>query len=185
VIVGDGCGLFGGEGGESRASRARGHRHQRILRRAFSDGRGMAVAARVRMHLSQIMSTPVETIAADDSVATARARFALNGIHHLVVVRDGDVVGVLSTADLGPWVYSEAEQELPVADCMETPVCATPATTIEQAANLLVGHSASCLPVLKHGRLTGVVTITDLLQLLGRGAERPAQSARRWRRTPR
>lgn len=133
------------------------------------------------MRLSEIMNTPVETIAADASVATARARCALNGIHHLVVTRDGDVVGVLSTTDLDPWIGAESEEALAVKDVMDAPVLeATPATTVRQAASLLLGHHASCLPILNNGRLAGVVTVTDLLRLLARGGERPSPASQRW-----
>jgi acetoin utilization protein AcuB len=59
-------------------------------------------------------------------------------------------------------------------------VTARPETTLRQAANLLRGRTIGCLPVLEEGRLLGIVTTTDLLELIGRGAERPVAKSRRF-----
>jgi hypothetical protein len=42
------------------------------------------------------------------------------------------------------------------------------------------GRSICCLPVVEKDRLVGIVTTTDLLDLIGRGAERPIPKTRRW-----
>jgi hypothetical protein len=36
------------------------------------------------------------------------------------------------------------------------------------------------LPVLEDGKPVGIVTTTDLLELLGRGSERPIEHSTRW-----
>jgi CBS domain-containing protein len=59
-------------------------------------------------------------------------------------------------------------------------VTAAPTTTIREAANLLRGHTVGCLPVLDRGRPVGIVTITDLLELIGRGVEKPVATSVRW-----
>jgi CBS domain-containing protein len=59
-------------------------------------------------------------------------------------------------------------------------VTATPETTIRQAANLLRGRTIGCLPVLYGDKPVGIVTTTDLLDLVGRGAERPIERSTRW-----
>ena len=53
------------------------------------------------------------------------------------------------------------------------PVSVGPATTLRQAANLMRGHTIGCLLVVEKGKLVGLVTTTDLLDQLGRGATRP------------
>jgi CBS domain-containing protein len=61
-----------------------------------------------------------------------------------------------------------------VADLMATDVVsATPATTLPQAANLMRGHTIGCLLVVEDEELVGLVTTTDVLDQLGRGATRP------------
>jgi acetoin utilization protein AcuB len=57
---------------------------------------------------------------------------------------------------------------------------ATPSMTVRQAANLLRGRTIGCLPVLEGGKPVGIVTTTDLLDLIGRGAERPIARSIRW-----
>ena len=54
---------------------------------------------------------------------------------------------------------------------MSSPVVtASASTTVADAAKLLPGHAVGCLPVTERGRPIGIVTIADLLTLLGKGA---------------
>jgi CBS domain-containing protein len=52
------------------------------------------------------------------------------------------------------------------------PICVDPRTPVRRAANLLRGRSIGCLPVVDSGQLIGIVTISDVLELVGRGARR-------------
>jgi CBS domain-containing protein len=40
------------------------------------------------------------------------------------------------------------------------------------------GRSIGCVPVVDRDRLVGIVTVSDLLEVLGRGIERPGRKAR-------
>jgi acetoin utilization protein AcuB len=52
---------------------------------------------------------------------------------------------------------------------MTAPVAtAAPDTTVREAANLLRGRHIGCLPIVEDGRLVGIVTVADLLDLLAR-----------------
>lgn len=128
------------------------------------------------MRLGDIMSTPVFTISQRAGVAEAEATMREKGVRHLVVLDGRDVAGVLSRRDLG-----EAGRGEGVAGAMSrTVVTASPRTTVREAANLLRGHTVGCLPVMDKGRLVGMVTISDLLTLLGQGVERPVPRSTRW-----
>jgi CBS domain-containing protein len=59
-------------------------------------------------------------------------------------------------------------------------VSAAPDLTVRQAANKLRGRVIGCLPVIDGKKLTGIVTFSDLLELLGRGAVRPVERGERW-----
>jgi acetoin utilization protein AcuB len=113
----------------------------------------------------------------------------LEGIHHLVVLREHMVVGVISQRDLGSAHGTSMCEGKTVGDLMtHYAVTATPNTTVCQAANLMRGRAIGSLPILDRGRLVGIVTVSDLLELLGSGLERPvAQVTRRTlrRRGPR
>jgi acetoin utilization protein AcuB len=103
-------------------------------------------------------------------------------IHHIVVVdTDGKVEGIVSERDLGGRHGSSVRSKLTIGELMTSPVVtATPDTTVREAANLLRGRSIGCLPVVRRKRAIGMVTIADLLELIGRGAERPVPKSTRW-----
>jgi acetoin utilization protein AcuB len=121
------------------------------------------------------MTHKVETVSPEESVDTAIRRMRSAKIRHLVVVRGRKVLGVLSDRDLGLGTRES------VVDVMtEHAISASPDMTIRKAANLLRGRSVGCLPVMEGGKLVGIVTTTDLLERIGRGAERPISRGKRW-----
>ncbi len=121
------------------------------------------------------MSKNVETISYDNTAELAWDRMRQAKIHHLVVTRGKEVVGVVSTRDLGGDRGAVVRRNQIVADLMVTkPVTATPTTTVREAANLLRGRSIGSLLIFENGKVVGIVTITDLLELIGRGSERSA-----------
>lgn len=133
------------------------------------------------MRLKEIMSSPVETATLDESADEAYDRMRLRRIHHLVVVDGKAIVGVLSERDLGGRKGASLRKGRAVADVMTEGVhTAAPTTTVREAANLLRGHVIGCIPVVERGKLVGMVTIADLLELIGRGAERPVAQGKRW-----
>src|SRR5690606_25269060 len=87
---------------------------------------------------------------------------------------DGHLVGVVSERDLGGTGPASPAGDPLVRDVMSTDVVsAAPATTLRQAANLMRGRTVGSLPVLEGDKVVGLVTVTDLLSQLGRGAVRP------------
>src|SRR5690348_3812858 len=128
----------------------------------------------VRMRLGDIMSADVFTIGPDEPVGAAWREMRRHRIRHLAVAEDGDLVGVVSERDLGGGKEPPPARNRTVRDIMTTPPgSVAPATTLRQAANRMRGHTIGSLLVVDHGKLVGVVTTTDLLDLLGRGATRP------------
>jgi acetoin utilization protein AcuB len=132
------------------------------------------------MRLNDIMETAVDTVEASASADSAWQRMRSRRIHHLVVMNGGTVAGIISDRDLGGSRGSDVRDGREVRDLM-TPsvVAARPATTVRQAANLMRGRSIGCLPIIENGALRGIVTVTDLLELIGKGAERPTARAQR------
>ncbi|MCA9678385.1 MAG: CBS domain-containing protein, partial [Myxococcales bacterium] len=136
------------------------------------------------MRISEIMSKDVVKTGPGRSIGEARELMARRHIHHLVVVDGARVVGVVSDRDIGKARdTSRTVRDLMVPDV----VAARPTTTVRQAANLLRGRTIGCLPVFDGDHLVGIVTTTDLLDLIGRGAERTVPESKRWtmrRRAP-
>jgi len=134
------------------------------------------------MRLTDIMSAGVLTVTPETPAETAWEMMREQSIHHLVVVDDRRrVVGIASAGDLGGRRRNAPNPRDVVADFMNAPVvCADEDTTVRSAANLLRGHAIGCLPVLRDGTLVGIVTLSDMLELLGRGAEKPTARAERY-----
>src|SRR5262245_56103622 len=134
------------------------------------------------MRLAEVMTTPVETLPSSTSADEAWEQMRLHRIRHIVVIdADGKVEGVVSERDLGGRHGAELRDGKSVGDLMTaTVVTATPDTTVREAANLLRGHTIGCLPVVQKRRPVGMVTVSDLLALIGRGAERLVVKIKRW-----
>jgi acetoin utilization protein AcuB len=129
------------------------------------------------MRLKDIMTTTVESVRPGDTLERAQARMRLGRFHHLVVIDHRQVVGILTEAALQ---VRQAEGVARVEDAMSRHVVTgTPEMTVRQAANLMRGRAEGALPVIDGPRLVGIVTVTDLLDLLGRGVARPAPKQRR------
>jgi len=130
------------------------------------------------MRVEEIMTRRVETISAGLPVGAAIERMRQKRIRHLVVMQEGRLAGIVSDRDMGSVDPASAPN---VEQVMTAPaVSATPDMTVRKAANLLRGRSIGCLPVVEEGDLVGIVTTTDLLERIGRGAERPISRGKRW-----
>jgi acetoin utilization protein AcuB len=134
------------------------------------------------MRLMEIMTTDVQTVAPEEDAEKAFQRMRTQRIRHLVVMDGRQVVGVVSERDMGGPRGGGLRRGRTVRELMsEQAVTASPTTTVRQAANLLRARTIGCLPVVEDGKLVGIVTLTDLLELLGRGAQLSPTATSRYR----
>ncbi|HSE00285.1 MAG TPA: CBS domain-containing protein [Burkholderiales bacterium] len=132
------------------------------------------------MRLKDIMTDRVVTIGPDEPADAAWSRMQRDRIRHLVVVEGRRLVGVISERDLGGPAGGNVRRGRYVRDLMAQNVAtADPDTTLREAANLMRGRLIGSLPVLRKGRVAGIVTATDVLDALGRGFTRPVSAATR------
>src|SRR3990172_8443400 len=90
-----------------------------------------------------------------------------------------DVVGILSDRDTGSGVGADVRAGRTVADLMTRQVVTVRANdTIRALVNVMRGRTIGCAPVVEGKRLVGIVAVSDLLRLLGRGIDRPAKPSR-------
>jgi acetoin utilization protein AcuB len=115
--------------------------------------------------LRDIMSSDVATTVPSESAQVAWERMRERGLHHLVAVLDGEVVGVISSNDLGGTHRSTSRRVGRVVGELMTSgvLTASPNATIRDAAKLMLGESIGCLPILERGKLAGIITVSDLL----------------------
>jgi CBS domain-containing protein len=133
------------------------------------------------MRVQDVMTEPVQTVPPALDADEAWSLMRVKGIHHLVVTELGGVVGVLSDRDIGGRRGASIRKNRAVRDLM-TPrvVTVAPETPVRKAANMMRGRSIGCLVVTRAGRPTGIITVADLLELIGRGLQKPVAETRRW-----
>jgi CBS domain-containing protein len=125
------------------------------------------------MRVNEVMTKTVKTIAPTATGEDAWNVMRVNRIHHLVVTNGRSVVGVLSDRDSGGPRGAAVRANNAVADLMTAPaVTVEPTATVRQAANVMRGRSIGCLVVVESGHAVGIVTVSDLLELVGRGLDR-------------
>ncbi|WP_242342787.1 CBS domain-containing protein [Anaeromyxobacter terrae] len=133
------------------------------------------------MRIGEIMTREVRTVGPGQSADDAYQSMRLHGIRHLVVMDGRRVVGIVSERDLGGGRGGAVRAGRTVEELMARHVAtAAPETTIRQAANLLRGRTIGCLPVVDDSKLVGIVTVTDLLELVGE-VTRKASTDARWK----
>lgn len=128
------------------------------------------------MQIAEIMKRRVATVEMDDTLEMVRDLLQAAPFHHLLVVEEGCLVGLLSDKDLykalSPYLESQGENQRD-RDTLQRRVhqvmtrqliTATPDMSVNEATELLLHHAVSCLPVLEQGVLCGIVTWRDLLR---------------------
>jgi acetoin utilization protein AcuB len=130
------------------------------------------------MIVEDVMQTSVTTITPKTPLAEAVRLVRRRGIRHLPVVQDHALVGIVSDRDLKRAAAASPETpqvrslpEAPPVDEIMTRAVITVGRTfpIEEAARLMVTEKVSALPVTEGGRLIGIITETDVLELFVRG----------------
>lgn len=133
--------------------------------------------------LSEIMSRSLITVDKNASLRRARRILDRHRIRHLLVMDGKRLVGIVTDRDLrqaapsskSPLTTREREEfmdELKVAEVMSRKlITASPDTTVREAARVMVSEKIGCLPVVNGNQLVGIVTETDLLEVLVRGEE--------------
>ena len=129
------------------------------------------------MLVGEIMTEDVLTVDMDDTLRTVNQIFHKKNFHHLLVVRDKKLTGVISDRDfikyVSPFLHSLSEREqdrstlnTKVHQIMSRdPVTVTRETTVDDASKLLLKHNISCLPVVTdNGEIKGIVTWKDFLR---------------------
>jgi acetoin utilization protein AcuB len=128
------------------------------------------------MKVKDWMTAKVVTVSPATSVRKAFALMKQNGFHHLPVVKDEKVVGIVTDRDLRrpniSDVFKEWDElyrlgeEISVEDVMTTPaITVTPDTDLLTTASMLVEKKINALPVVSpEGKLTGIITTVDFLK---------------------
>lgn len=137
------------------------------------------------MRVTDLMQTKVLTVEEDDLIDRVFFLLHYEKIRHLPVVnRKGEIVGIVSDRDLykamGPKENSNVIESRgdhtalhvvshKVRHIMHRHIYSIgPNDKVSEAAAILVKHRIGALPVLKNGKLIGIITTTDLLRALSK-----------------
>lgn len=120
-------------------------------------------------HVRDIMNKHVVTIEQDSSVLDAARLLKEKDVSFLVIVKDGNPVGVLSERDIVRRLAAEDKQasKVRVYEIMSPKFrWVEPTTEIEDAVQKMLNNNIRRLIVLENGKLVGVITQTDLTGFL-------------------
>ena len=144
------------------------------------------------LRVSDIMTADLVTLEEHEDLSLADSIMALGRIRHLPVVTDGALVGLVTHRDIlashaarpqaGDSVAeataeTAARRRVLAGDIMTREVrTVSPETTVLDAARIIHEHKLGCLPVVDGGKLVGIVTEADFVQLVIRGLEAEADA---------
>lgn len=134
--------------------------------------------------VSRIMTEAVVVIEIDRPISEALSCFLQYPIHHLPVVREGRLVGMLSSTDLMKVEYfaprgaldraSWLDSKFSIEQIMRTPVVSrSPSASLEEVANLIIDSGCHSVTIVDDaGHVLGIVTTTDIILSLLHGPPR-------------
>ncbi len=123
------------------------------------------------MNVKDIMSSPVFTIAPEETVAHARKLMLKHKISTLIVAEKEEMIGIVTKTNLGkrlaqaePMWRRRPIDKIPVSMVMhEDPITIYPGATIAQASELMIENGINSLAVVNR-EVVGIITGTDIMK---------------------
>ena len=122
--------------------------------------------------IDAIMSTDLITLAPADTVAEARNLMHTHRIHHLPVVEEDKLIGLVTLTNVLAATDSflrDSENRIHANEVCVKDIMVTDIATIDehaslrQAALFIEKHQIGCLPIVTDGKLRGIITDTDFV----------------------
>ncbi len=121
--------------------------------------------------VQDVMSKLVVTVEESSSGYDIVREMMNRDIGCIVVTKGSEVVGIVTKGDiLRETIMKKADpQRTPASEIMSRPVVKIdPGATLEEATEVMSKNNVSKLPVVKDGKLVGIVTSSDLIRKEGR-----------------
>jgi CBS domain-containing protein len=126
------------------------------------------------------MTTGIVTVSPETPAADAARLMRGRRIHHLLVKNGSIRMGIVSDRDLGGRLSATATGHRTVGSLMSPDVVTVDVNaTVRQIANVMRGRSIGCVVVADGDRTVGLITVSDLLELIGRGVTHPVEYRQR------
>lgn len=164
---------------------------EKIARRGHHVSREYRVDPFDLLRVSQVMTTPVQTLPADWTVAQAIAHFTTAQPVHTsypVVDAQGAVLGEVTRADSLAWALDEDQSARTLGEALQGRelIFGHPEELASQLADRMALSGAGRVPILDraNGRLVGIVGRKDLFRSRARRLREESQRTAYFRRTP-
>ncbi|GAA4882537.1 DUF294 nucleotidyltransferase-like domain-containing protein [Ferrimonas pelagia] len=117
--------------------------------------------------VKSVMASPAASIGPELTVQAAAKQMQAKRISCLLVVQEGQLVGILTDRDLRNRILAEGKGcDTRIAQVMTTPpLSVNPATLVFEAMLIMSRHNIHHLPVVDKGEPVGVVTSTDMIRM--------------------
>ena len=136
------------------------------------------------MKVSEIMTSNPVTVGLDDPLSVVKDIFDQSRFHHLLVIDEGKLLGVVSDRDLlrsiscniGTNVYTPKDLDTLKKRVHQIvsrkPITLSPEATIDDAVNVFNNHRISCIPIVNdEGVAVGILTWRDIMKNFKRVCE--------------
>jgi predicted transcriptional regulator len=121
-----------------------------------------------RVPLKEVMRGNPTTIEAEATVAKAAARMCRDEVGSCIVLSGNIPIGIVTEQDMNCKVVAKdlKPSSIYVREIMSTPLITIESDmTVGEAAQMMVRHRVRRLPVVENGKVTGIVTVRDLLSV--------------------
>ncbi len=129
------------------------------------------------MNVARIMTKRVFTIKMDDTLEQIQKIFEKHKFHHLLIVEDGELIGIISDRDvlkeLSPHVNTLSEDSRDRQTLKKKahqimsrkPITVGTDTLVKDAASIMLKNNISCLPVVSPSEsIAGILSWKDILK---------------------
>lgn len=118
-------------------------------------------------HLLERKGRTIFRIEPDEPVLEAIRLMAEHHVGALLVMREQELVGIVSERDFARKIVlmGRSASDTPVRQIMSAPVTTVaPDSTVEECMRIVTERRIRHLPVIERGRVTGVISIGDLVK---------------------
>jgi acetoin utilization protein AcuB len=129
------------------------------------------------MTVGDIMTTDVITVMMDDTLGQIRELFTAHNCHHVLILDDTSLVGLVSDRDVLEHLSPQVDSSTADAHAINTLqkrahqimtraiVSVSKDMSVEEATQILLKEGISCLPVLSSSKeIEGILTWRDMLK---------------------
>jgi CBS domain-containing protein len=120
------------------------------------------------MPVREIMTREVCTALQEESLLNASRKMLEYGVGSIVVMENGNPVGIVTEKDIVEKVISrnKVPSDVLLKDIMTSPlIVINPLTSLRDAAQIMLKKGIRRLPIVENGKLVGIITDNDILSV--------------------